>query len=499
MSRTIFTAANLLDGEKPAQPDMTVVVNDGYIQDVRSGPVTTEPTDQLIDLAGKTLMPGMFVCHLHAEYRYLDLTRMNEIYIGVERPPGVLMAIAIATCKNLLDSGFTGYAGGACTDNIDAQLKMCIAEGIIEGPRILACSHHINSTGNDNDRAKWWYDMRNQGAEIFADGADAFRRAVRGEIKRGAEIIKIFPTGGHGLVEPKNVRGLAHDELIAVVQAAHERGAKVRAHCAWRDSILECINAGVDVIDHGDEVDEKIIELMAERGTFWTPSVVFLQALLAANSGQALEAQVAPIREDWNNVLRMIPIANEAGVNIVLGDDYGFGFMPHVPGIYAKEMSIYVREAGVDSLDTIRWATRNGAKLCNLEGLAGTVAAGAFADLLIVDGDPSTDIALLEEPGKHLVAVMKGGSFVNGILTCRKVTSVRGTVMGSLMPRLQRAADLRRSTQGEFDGERLGQVARHLCGLVRGTAISTSAAIGQRFGNASNRRRQRVQLRPCTA
>jgi imidazolonepropionase-like amidohydrolase len=417
MSRTIFKRANLVDGTNPPKPDMTVIVDGNLIDQVTSGDVTVSPEDRIVDLGGKTIMPGMYVCHFHAEYRFIDLTRLQEIYIGTERPAGMMMAVALQSCQNLLDSGFTGFAGGACSFDIDAQLKMCVEEGIITGPRILPASRHINTTGHDNDRAKWWYDMQNKGADIFADGPEELRKAVRSEINRGAEIIKIFPTGGHGVVQARNVRGLTHSELLAVVEAAHERGVKVRAHCVWRDSIVECINAGVDVIDHGDEIDQEIIDLMVENGTFWTPSMLFLKVLLGASPDQALDEQVSPIAHDWQNIVQMLPIANHAGVNIVLGDDYGLEIIPHLPGIYAREMSIYANECGVKPLDVIRWATRNGAKLCGLEGKAGAVIPGAFADLVIVNDDPTQDISLLEDPGKNISAVMVDGVFAKDQLS----------------------------------------------------------------------------------
>ena len=119
-------------------------------------------------------------------------------------------------------------------------------EGLIPGPRLEACSPHLETTGNE--RPHWWFDSRNTGMQVFVDGPEEFRKAVRTQIRRGADWIKILPTGGHGISDPHN-RRLSHDELVAVVQTAHEMGKRVRAHASWRELIHECVEAGVRIVD----------------------------------------------------------------------------------------------------------------------------------------------------------------------------------------------------------------------------------------------------------
>ena len=362
-----------------------------------------------------TILPGLGTAHLHAEFHHIEMATLNQIYGGAERPAGVLMAVAINTCRNLLDSGYTMAVSAACSNDIDECLKMGIDEGLFPGPRLQGCSPHIETTGNA--RPHWWYDIGNTGMQVFVDGPEEFRKAVRTQISRGADWIKILPTGGHGITDPRN-RKISSDEIQAVVQTAHEMGKRVRAHAAWRELIYECVEAGVDLIDHGDEIDDEIIEMMVDRGTYWVPSMRVLDVALGISAGGSVPAGgldselTKGVRAEWDNLAKWLPVANEAGVKILTGDDYGVPIVPHVPGIYSTELTTYVEQVGIDPHDALRWATRNVADLLGMAGELGTISAGALADLIVVRGDPTHDITLLEDPAKNIAAVMKDGVFL---------------------------------------------------------------------------------------
>ena len=141
---------------------------------------------------------------------------------GKELPPGVMMAIGVRTCRVLLESGFTGYVGASCAHDIDAQLKMAIAQDIIPGPRIRACGHHIGTTGDMNNRPPWWKAYETPGVDIAADGPDELRKLVRQEIARGVETIKIFASAGHGAAQP-------HDAEHVARRDRHDRRDRARA------------------------------------------------------------------------------------------------------------------------------------------------------------------------------------------------------------------------------------------------------------------------------
>src|SRR3546814_11012828 len=149
------------------------------------------------------------------------------------------MAIGVRTCRVLLESGFTGYVGAACAHNIDAQLKISIAEDIIPGPRIRACSHHIGTTADLNDSPNWWRTPKSPGVDLFVDGPEALRRQVREEIRRGAQTIKFFASSGHGF-EGRATRNMARDEIATICNTEHGRAA-------WRES--GCKNGENTVVD----------------------------------------------------------------------------------------------------------------------------------------------------------------------------------------------------------------------------------------------------------
>jgi imidazolonepropionase-like amidohydrolase len=407
MARIVFHNANLLDGDRPARAGQTVVVDGERIVSVQSGPADVRADDRRIDLGGKTLMPGLISCHFHCSYG--NITIQPEP-LGVEKPPGYLMLVAARNARIALECGVTSFvSAGANAGNIDADLKMAIEDGLVPGPRVVPGSKGLDTHGGYTDTEKWWWELGNKGAQRFASGADEFRRVVRDEIKKGAEIIKLFLSGGHAVPEFHGAMSFTRAELDAVIETAHQRGKKVRAHCAWRDVILEAVEAGLDVVDHGDQIDEECIERMTRRGTFWVPSMFFTWQMLSPDAGLALatEEQMAPLRAEFENVGRRVPEAQKAGLRIVLGDDYGIIVLPH--GRYAEELEFYVKHVGVAPLDVIRWATKNGGELVGLP--VGWVREGYLADLLVVDGDPSVDVAVLQDRTK-MRAILKGGRFV---------------------------------------------------------------------------------------
>jgi imidazolonepropionase-like amidohydrolase len=379
-----------------------------------------------------TLMPGLITSHFHAQFGFLGEGGEHGFYSGSERPVGVLMAAAMKAARLAIESGYTSFVGAGCSDDLDFQLKMAIAENLTDGPRILAASRVINSTGYEGESVPWWRDLRNAGLYLFADGPEELRKAVRTEIRRGAEIIKIQPTGGHGFPsrsgqasigvsdgssEAAREVKLSGDEVSAVVRAAHERGRRVRAHVAFRDSILECIELGVDLIDHGDEIDEECIDAMVACGTFWVPSLLYLRKLLdTSRQTSATEAQVASVERDFAHLCKMIPKANEAGVKILLGDDYGIpSLFPFEAGCFAEELELYTKAASIDPLDVLRWGTVHGAELMELDAELGRVEQGFLADLIVVDGDPSNDIGCFRDPDA-LKIVMRDGLLVRNVL-----------------------------------------------------------------------------------
>jgi imidazolonepropionase-like amidohydrolase len=399
-----------------------VTIEGERIASVQSpGEASFDPGAQIIDARQMTLMPGMTTGHWHPDYPNLSMSDLwpPSVYIGQHKPPAYLSAVSGKHLLNALHSGFTAVVGAGCGHDIDAALKMAIDDGQIEGPRIRAAGHHINTTGSDNDRAKWWYDIRPPykdgisivGAELFADGHDALQRAVRDEIKRGVEVIKVFPTGGHGFPAPPNYRGMTKEELTIICETAHDRGAVVRAHVVGADALLECIASGVDIVDHGDDADERCIEAMVKHGTFLVPSMLFLKEMLKLPAGSIADEFVVGIEKDYAHLLQFVHQAHKAGIRIVPGDDYGLSFIPHVPGIYFRDLMIWIEESEVPVQDVLGWATAHGAALMNRSDL-GKIKPGFTADMLLVDGDVLQNPSVLLDPEANLHMIMIGGRIV---------------------------------------------------------------------------------------
>jgi imidazolonepropionase-like amidohydrolase len=270
----------------------------------------------------------------------------------------------------------------------------------------MAGSRDVSTTGHAGDKSfPWYWDVGARGAVNRSDGPDEFRRAVREEIKEGAEIIKMFVTGGHGTVAPAERTEMSRAELSAGIEAAHERGVLVRGHIANCEALHMALDAGIDVVDHGDGLDEAAIERMVGQGTFLVPSQLFPARFAEMMGGGGL-GFTAAMAEEIERALAILAVANAAGVKLLSGDDYGAIGLPH--GRYADELEFYVKEAGIAPLDVLRWATVHGAELMGRAHELGSVREGYLADLLVVDGDPLADIGVLQDPAR-LLAIMKGG------------------------------------------------------------------------------------------
>jgi imidazolonepropionase-like amidohydrolase len=408
MTRLALTGARLIDGINPAVDGAIVVIEGDRIAQVSSGS-PPEDVDTVIDLAGQTVMPGMFTCHFHSTYHELG-SKPNTPY-GDEYPPSYLALIAAKNLKSALDCGFTGVVGAGGSHHVEGGVRQAIRDGLIVGPRFWSSSRELSTTGHSNDGVPWYWGMPTSGAVHLCDGADGFRLGVREEIKRGAQVIKLFVTGGHGTTAPKDRIEMTRDELAAAIDAAHQRGVLIRGHLVNKPAILMALELGIDIVDHCDAMDDEIIAALVDTGATVVPSLYFPKRFLETY-GSGLGFGAEAITADLEHMYSVIPKAQAAGVRFVLGDDYGAMGFPH--GDYGGEFRLYVEKAGITPLDLIGWATRNGAELVGRSDDLGTVEAGKLADLIVVDGDPSVDIGVLAD--RRPVAVLKGGELVSGTL-----------------------------------------------------------------------------------
>jgi imidazolonepropionase-like amidohydrolase len=416
-NRTCFINANLLDGEHPAKPGSSVVVEGNRIATVTTEALTPQPGDVVIDCAGRTLMPGMTSGHFHPTYR--DVTSALMPPLGYERSPAAHAYVAADSAVKAIRAGVTTVVGANCPWDIDPALRDAIEEGILIGPRLIPCSRDLITTGDSNDTTPRWWDSNALGGVRLCDGPEEFRKAVRDEIQRGAEMIKLYPTGGHGVRLSGDTLSLSREELHAAVEAAHGLGVRVRAHVASKAALMRCLEEGVEIIDHGDGLDDECIKAMVETNAFLLPSVHGFSTLVDEFTDEDLQGDTLARMGGQYDVLKaaaqgframceVLPAAMEAGVRICLGDDYGGAGLPH--GSYGKEPAVFVKYASIPPLEVLRWATVNGGLLFGREDL-GRVEEGFLADMIVVNGDPTEDINVLGDTD-NIHTVMRVGKLL---------------------------------------------------------------------------------------
>jgi imidazolonepropionase-like amidohydrolase len=350
----------------------------------------------------------MVAGHFHAGYVNVGPI---TVPLGLENPIPYQTLVAAKNCRLALEAGYTSAIGAGSPHSIDASVTRAADAGLLRAPRLVPCSRELSTTGHSNDWAPWWWEVGAIGTPRVCDGEEAFRLAVRDEIKRGARMIKLYMTGGHGVLAPAERMEMTRAEVTAAVETAKARDVLVRAHIANKEALMLAVELGINIVDHGDGMDEECVAALVETGTALVPSLRLPEVMLAQVERTGRGDPTA-FREDLELGFERAAQAAAAGVIMLVGDDYGSAIMPH--GTYAEELRMYVERVGIRPLDLITWATVNGAAAVGRTDV-GTVRAGQLADLLVLDGDPSVDIEALADPSR-MVAVLQGGEVVAGAL-----------------------------------------------------------------------------------
>jgi len=404
MSATLFRNANvMLDGFTKLQTDFNVLVRGNYIDTVSPTPIECADATA-IDVFGKTLMPGLIDAHAHVTG--LTLSPRNISYSASE----ITLACADYLKSSLMD-GFTTIreAGGA-----DHSIARLLAEGKIVGPRLFYSGQALTQTGGGAD-----FRAPNELIDpcghispfsvmsVIADGVDDVRKAAREELRKGAAQIKLFASGG--VVFPSEAHSTIYEysepELQAIVEEAKSRGTYVMAHVYTDEGIRRCLRAGVRSIEHGNFASEQTIAMMSEYGAYLDPTFISLvQRIESASENHLSESIVDNLKQTVARGKQVYRWARKYDVPLAFGTDL---WGPEAQKSQLREFEIRME---LDSAaNIIRSATVTNAALLMQEGKLGTIAAGACADLLIVDGDPLTDLRVMLDPVKNLKFVMKDG------------------------------------------------------------------------------------------
>ena len=404
----VLAGGRLVDGTG-AEPlaDAVIVINGGKIDQV--GPadqVDIPATAEVIDVAGKTVLPGLIDAHVHL----FGITSMNQMTWVIDEPHVRTIRAAMDAWR-CLDAGFTTVrdAGGM----LAIYVKRAIEEGTAIGPRIVASGMIISQTAGHGDMhfvpAEW---NRRMQMSRLADGVPEVRKAAREQLREGADMLKIFTTGGIMSEKDKPTAcQYSMDEIRAFVEEAKNAGVRSGTHAQGTQGIKNAVLAGVDNVDHGIYLDDEAIALMVERGTTLVPTLAVLEAIVSHGRNEGvLETSVRKAESVQAAHIASFKKALAAGVVCGLGTDYLSD--PKSPmGANADELVMYVNKVGLTPMEAIVCATRNNAIVLGLQDEIGTLEAGKQADLIVVDGDPLADISVLRDREK-IVAVYKGGEAV---------------------------------------------------------------------------------------
>jgi imidazolonepropionase-like amidohydrolase len=418
-STIVLKGARLFDGKSKALIQNGVVIVQGdKIVDVGSN--LSIPSDaKVIDLGDVTLSPGFMDAHTHLTLDYtgnFNERRLKELQTNVSE-----MAIMATTyARATVEAGFTtvrdvGSRFVGSHEFVDVALRNAINKGIVVGPRMLVATKGIGATGGHFDPVSGYRDFlfgrEPDYTEGIVDGPDQVRKAVRFEVKNGADVIKSAVSGGvFSLADEVDTPQLTPAEMAALVDESHRLRKKVAVHCHGDQAAREAIEAGVDSIEHGSFMKPETLTLMKNKGTFLTPTLMAAEYIMGKLDQYPAPLQ-AKAKAAYNARSEMFRNAVKMGVKISFGTDAAV--FPH--GQNAKEFAL-MTGLGMAPIEALRSATANTADLFGIAQKTGTLEKGKLADIIAMPGDPTTDITATE----RISFVMKEGKIIrNGPATPR--------------------------------------------------------------------------------
>ena len=400
---TLFRHGRIFDGTgEELLEDVEVLVEGARIVEVSDVPIRSG-TAEVVDIRGRTLMPGLIDAHFHAIAASPDLGAVEHM------PPSLIAQHARANLEATLQRGFTTVRDAA---GADYGLFRAIEAGLIAGPRLFYSGHALSQTGGHGDFRSYESGPAicscGLGARHFstvADGVPEVRRAAREELRRGATQIKIMGSGGvSSPSDPISNLQYSEEEIRAAVWEAHSWGAYVMAHVYTPEAIRRCVEYGVRSVEHANLIDAGTAAFAAERGAFVVPTLATYESLGRRGAALGLpRVSLDKLGTVSDAGVASLEILRDAGVKTGFGTDL-------LGAMHEDQLTEFgIRARVLPNAEILRQATSLNAELLGRPGELGTVAPGALADLIVVDGDPLADLGVLSGQGERISLVMKGG------------------------------------------------------------------------------------------
>lgn len=403
----VISNGKLVDGRGGAPvADAAVVSVDGRIR--YAGPAKGAPElpadAERIDAGGGTILPGLVEAHFHATY--FDVAELSDL--DIKHPVEYVTLLAARNAKLLLECGYTAARSGGCLHNVDVNLRKAIENDLCPGPRLSPSGREICGAGGLMDWNPEHWKLGAEGLILIVNGPVESRAAVRKLVKDRVEWVKLYPTGDAASpgADP-HVLCMGEDEIGAAVREAHNYRLKVMGHARSTEGIKMSLRAGLDTLEHGTFLDDESLEMILAKKTPVVPALQFEHASVVKGKeyglpGWCIDSHKETLEAGAESARRIL----KAGGRIGMGGDYGFAWNPH--GDYAKELSFFVKEVGFTPLEAITCATKTGAEIMGREKEIGTLEEGKLADVLVVDGDVTADVSILEDRSRF-IAVLQGG------------------------------------------------------------------------------------------
>lgn len=383
-------------GKEPVENSLLVIDDDMITYAGPFDAVKIPVNSEVLDLSGKTVIPGLIDAHIH-----MDLHGMGNTYEENLVEDKLRTIRALKEMQDTLKNGITTVRNVGSVNYIDFAVKEAIESGLFAGPRIITCGRIISMTAAGND---YFLGMYRE-----ADGCDEVRKAAREQIKAGADCLKLMATGAY--MNPGGVPGapqLSRNEIAVVVEEAAKLGLRVAAHAHGKEGIINAIEAGVTTIEHGTFMDDEVIELMIDRGIYLVPTYVvgYLMEKYGTENGVP-EFMIEKNRKSSEQFSENLRKAIKAGVLTAFGTDAGTNYNYH--GNNALELVLLVEHGFMSPLQAIKSGTQVSAEALGISAETGTLENGKTADLVVVGGSLQENLQPLL---KNIEMVYKGGAQV---------------------------------------------------------------------------------------